>query len=123
MCELKSGTMYIPEVKYGPPGVICGRGGPSFSRSCASWYVHGRNERVAESVGHNLMIWGVHPSLFRLNIHLFSTLQSLSFEMPVDLVPRVTAQSSPGRLSSFGFSGTIAHGGFVCAVSAMSPFM
>jgi len=36
---------------------------------------------------------------------------SKPFQMPVDVAPRTTA-SSGSRLSSFGFSGTIAHGAF-----------
>ena len=40
--------------------------------------------------------------------------------MPVDVVPRTTA-SSGSRLSSFGFSGTIAHGAFEARQPADSP--
>ena len=47
----------------------------------------------------------------RLNAHLSSIVSSKPFQMPVDVVPRTTA-SSGSRLSSFGFSGTIAHGAF-----------
>ena len=40
--------------------------------------------------------------------------------MPVDVVPRTMA-SSGSRLSSFGFSGTIAHGAFEARKPATSP--
>ena len=39
--------------------------------------------------------------------------------MPVDVIPRTTA-SSGSRLSSFGFSGTIAHGAFESLGSAQA---
>ena len=47
----------------------------------------------------------------RLNAHLSSIVSSKPFQMPVDVVSRTTASNS-SRLSSFGFSGTIAHGAF-----------
>ena len=50
--------------------------------------------------------------LHRLNAHLSSIVASKPFQMPVDVTPRTTA-SSGARLSSFGFSGTIAHGAFI----------
>ena len=50
-------------------------------------------------------------SLCRLNAHLSSIVSSKPFQMPVDVAPRTTV-SSGSRLSSFGFSGTIAHGAF-----------
>jgi hypothetical protein len=46
-----------------------------------------------------------------LNAHLSSIVSSEPFQMPVEVIPRTTA-SSGSRLSSFGFSGTIAHGAF-----------
>jgi hypothetical protein len=49
--------------------------------------------------------------LRRLNAHLSSIVSSKPFQMPVEVIPRTTA-SSGSRLSSFGFSGTIAHGAF-----------
>ena len=59
----------------------------------------------------------------RLNTHLSSLIvSSRCFYMPVELVARAKCvsddsfeSSSLGRLSSFGFSGTIAHGAFVPA--------
>ena len=56
----------------------------------------------------------------RLNAHLSSIVSSKPFQMPVDVVPRTTA-SSGSRLSSFGFSGTIAHGAFEARKPATSP--
>ena len=47
----------------------------------------------------------------RLNAHLSSIVSSKPFQMPVDVIPRTTALGV-SRLSSFGFSGTIAHGAF-----------
>ena len=55
----------------------------------------------------------------RLNAHLSSIVSSKPFQMPVEVVPRTLA-SSGSRLSSFGFSGTIAHGAF-SAQSLVSP--
>jgi len=48
----------------------------------------------------------------RLNAHLSSLVSSRSFRMPVEALPRTTHGSLESRLSSFGFSGTIAHGAF-----------
>ena len=50
--------------------------------------------------------------IFRLNVHLSSIVASKPFYLPVDLLPRATSTSQMSRLSSFGFSGTIAHGAF-----------
>ena len=47
----------------------------------------------------------------RLNAHLSSIVSSKPFQMPVEVTLRTTAASG-SRLSSFGFSGTIAHGAF-----------
>ena len=69
-----------------------------------------------------------NSTLRRLNAHVVSLLRSyqgaVAFQMPVAVVGRVSsgfvesheALSVPlsGRLSSFGFSGTIAHGLFCC---------
>jgi hypothetical protein len=49
--------------------------------------------------------------LRRLNAHLSSIVSSKPFQMPVDVAPRTIAFSG-SRLSSFGYSGTIAHGAF-----------
>ena len=58
--------------------------------------------------------------LRRLNAHLSSIVSSKPFQMPVDVVAR-TRTSSGSRLSSFGFSGTIAHGAFEARKTATSP--
>jgi 3-oxoacyl-(acyl-carrier-protein) synthase len=55
-----------------------------------------------------------------LNAHLSSIVSSKPFQMPVEVIPRTTA-SSGSRLSSFGFSGTIAHGAFEVRKPATSP--
>ena len=47
-------------------------------------------------------------------------MSSKPFQMPVDVAPRTTAFSG-SRLSSFGFSGTIAHGAFEARKTATSP--
>jgi len=51
--------------------------------------------------------------IFRLNVHLSSIVASKPFQMPVEVVSRVSnsvEDAGVSRLSSFGFSGTIAHG-------------
>ena len=48
----------------------------------------------------------------RLNAHLASIALSGSFRMPDEVLPRGGDASAWTRLSSFGFSGTIAHGAF-----------
>ena len=45
----------------------------------------------------------------RLNAHLASIVSSGSFRMPNEVLPRCGDASGAARLSSFGFSGTIAH--------------
>jgi hypothetical protein len=56
----------------------------------------------------------------RLNAHLSSIVSSKPFQMPVEVVPRTTVLSG-SRLSSFGFSGTIAHGAFEARKTATTP--
>ena len=58
--------------------------------------------------------------LRRLNAHLSSIVSSKPFQMPVDVIVRTTA-SSGSHLSSFGFSGTIAHGAFEARKPVTSP--
>ena len=62
------------------------------------------------------------PIIFsrRLNAHLSSIVSSKPFQMPVDVVPRTTS-SCGTRLSSFGFSGTIAHGAFEARKPVTNP--
>ena len=50
-------------------------------------------------------------------MHLSSIVASKPFQMPVEVLPRFTYLEQTSRLSSFGFSGTIAHGAF----AAKSP--
>jgi hypothetical protein len=57
--------------------------------------------------------------LCRLNAHLSSIVSSKPFQMPVEVVSRTTS-SSGSRLSSFGFSGTIAHGAFEARKTVVS---
>ena len=47
--------------------------------------------------------------MHRLNAHLASIVSSGSFQMPVEVTSRGIVESAPSRLSSFGYSGTIAH--------------
>ena len=54
----------------------------------------------------------------RLNAHLSSLVSSGSFQMPVEVLPRATrGDGVESRLSSFGFSGTIAHAAFVSSAT------
>ena len=41
--------------------------------------------------------------------------------MPVEVLPRAARGGGESRLSSFGFSGTIAHGAFGAAVKSGMP--
>jgi len=103
--------VHVPEVERGPSGAG-GRGrGPGVAGGGAA-DGFGRCRQCA-------VAW-VRPLRFtyifilfsrRLNAHLSSIVSSKPFQMPVDVVPRTTAFSG-SRLSSFGFSGTIAHGAF-----------
>ena len=55
------------------------------------------------------------PLILRLNVHLSSIVSSKPFQMPVEVLPRTgenNLDDRSSRLSSFGFSGTIAHGAF-----------
>lgn len=56
----------------------------------------------------------------RLNVHLSSIVASKPFQMPVEMLPRATYTQRTSRLSSFGYSGTIAHGAFAAKSSAAS---
>ena len=58
--------------------------------------------------------------LRRLNAHLSSIVSSKPVQMPVDVVPRTTVFNG-SRLSSFGFSGTIAHGAFEARKTVTTP--
>ena len=68
---------------------------------------------------HNLLM------CFRLNAHLSSIASASPFRMPVEAAARVESRDesslSTSRLSSFGFSGTIAHGAFAGLAGAHLP--
>ena len=112
--------MHVAEVERGPPGAG-GRGcGPS---------VAGGGPAAGISRGCQRAVARVRPLGFanivilflrRLNAHLSSIVSSKPFQMPVEVISRTTA-SSDSRLSSFGFSGTIAHGAFEARKPFMSP--
>ena len=103
--------MHVAEVERGPlgaggrgrgPGVACCGTSHSFGCCC---------ECAAARVRPLRFTYIVILFLRRLNAHLSSIVSSKPFQMPVDVVSRTSA-SSGSRLSSFGFSGTIAHGSF-----------
>ena len=103
--------MHVPEVERGPlgaggrgrgSGVAGGGAADGFGRRC---------ECAAARVRPLGFTYIVILFVRRLNAHLSSIVLSKPFQMPVDVVPRTTAFSG-SRLSSFGFSGTIAHGVF-----------
>ena len=56
----------------------------------------------------------------RLNAHLASIASSGSFRMPGEVLPRCGDATAAARLSSFGFSGTIAHALFASSTGARS---
>ena len=106
-----SNPVHVAEVERGPlraggsgrgPGVAGGRTSDGFCCCCECAVARVRPLRFT-----CIVILFVR----RLNAHLSSIVSSKPFQMPVDVVPRTTAASG-SRLSSFGFSGTIAHGAF-----------
>ena len=103
--------VHVPEVERGPlgscsggrgPGVAGGGAADGFGRCCECAVARVRPLRFT-----NIVILISR----RLNAHLSSIVSSKPFQMPVDVAPRTTAVSG-SRLSSFGFSGTIAHAAF-----------
>ena len=120
----------FPEVKHGPPGG--GRGGRGSRRASGGSTLgsSGRRQRAAARVNRSssLICGGLRGAskrrnvvARRLNAHLSSIVSSRrsSFRMPVEVVARAGRSDVMGgldqgtsRLSSFGFSGTIAHGAF-----------
>ena len=111
--------MHVAEVERGPLGAGgCGCGPGVAGGGTADGFSH-RCQRAAARV--RLLCFTHIVTLFsrRLNAHLSSIVSSKPFQMPVDVAPRTT--SSGSRLSSFGFSGTIAHGAFEARRSATSP--
>ena len=133
----------FPEVKHGPPGG--GRGGRGSRRASGGSTLgsSGRRQRAAARVNRSssLICGGLRGAskrrnvvARRLNAHLSSIVSSRrsSFRMPVEVVARAGRSDVMGgleqgtsRLSSFGFSGTIAHGAFASSHShaaCRSPF-
>ena len=112
--------MHVPEVERGPlgaggrgrgPGLAGGGAADGFGRCCQCPAARVRPLRFT-----NIVI------LFsrRLNAHLSSIVSSKPFQMPVEVASRNTSFSG-SRLSSFGFSGTIAHGAFEARKPVTSP--
>ena len=109
----RSDPVHFPEVEHGPfggsgsgrgPGVACGGAANGFGCWCECSTARVRLLRC--------IYMSSITFLCRLNAHLSSIVSSKPFQMPVDVVPCTTALAG-SRLSSFGFSGTIAHGAFV----------
>ena len=108
----RANPVHVAEVERGPlgaggrscgPGVADGRATDCFGRCCQC-----STARVRPLCFTNIVILFL---LRRLNAHLSSIVSSKPFQMPVEVTSRTTA-SSGSRLSSFGFSGTIAHAAF-----------
>ena len=115
-----SDPMHVVEVERGPLGAGCRGRGPSVASG-----------RAADGFGRCCQCTIARVCLFsfayvvilfsrRLNAHLSSIVSSKPFQTPVEVVLRTTA-SSGSRLSSFGFSGTIAHGAFEARKPVTSP--
>ena len=103
--------MHVPEVERGPLGAG-GRGrGPGVAGGGATDGFYCCYQCSATRVRPLHFAYIVILFLRRLNAHLSSIVSSKPFQMPVDVIPSTTALSG-SRLSSFGFSGTIAHGAF-----------
>ena len=105
--------VYVSQVKPGPSGgssscswaLVADRGvsvGGSYRYQCAATRVRYYLRLIRIPI----------CSLHRLNVHLSSIVSSKPFQMPVEVLPRATYTHRMSRLSSFGFSGTIAHGAF-----------
>ena len=112
--------VHVPEVERGPPGaggrgrgpgVAGGRAADGFCYWCECAVARVRSLRFT----HIVILLSR-----RLNAHLSSIVSSKPFQMPVEVVSRTTA-SSGSRLSSFGFSGTIAHGAFEGRKTVTTP--
>ena len=103
--------MHVPEVERGSSGAGSCGGWPGFA-CCGSTVGFGCCRQCAVARVRPLRFTNIVILISRrLNAHLSSIVSSKPFQMPVDVVPRTTA-SGGTRLSSFGFSGTIAHGAF-----------
>jgi acyl carrier protein len=112
--------VHVAEVERGPlgagrrgrgPGVAGSRAADGLGRCC---------QCATAGVRHPLRFISIVIVFSRrLNAHLSSIVSSKPFQMPVDVIPRTTVLSG-SRLSSFGFSGTIAHGAFSAQSSQRS---
>ena len=112
--------MHVPEVEHGSSGAGSCGGWPGFA-CCGSTVGFGCCRQCAVARVRPLRFTNIVILISRrLNAHLSSIVSSKPFQMPVDVVPRTTA-SSGSRLSSFGFSGTIAHGAFEARKPVTSP--
>ena len=105
----------VAQVEPGPPrGGRRGRG-PGVAGRGASAGGRRRRQRAAAPVDSRVLKSEARETRCiarRLNAHLASIASSGSFRMPGEVLPRCGAATAEARLSSFGFSGTIAHGAF-----------
>jgi len=110
----RSNIVHVTEVERGPlgggrrgcgPGVAYCWAADGFGRCC---------QRATARVCLLCFMSSIKLFLRRLNAHLSSIVSSKPFQMPVDVISRAatSVDNSSSRLSSFGFSGTIAHGAF-----------
>ena len=107
----RSNAVHVAEVERGPLGAGRRGRGPGVA---GGWAADGFGRCCECSIARVRLLCFTHMVILflrRLNAHLSSIVSSKPFQMPVDVVPRTTA-SGGSRLSSFGFSGTIAHGAF-----------
>ena len=122
-------TVRFDEVKYGPFGGCCCNCGAGYHDNLVSPYgccYQRPASPVSFYFGRGLL--NITSVKHRLNAHAASIISSMSpgFHVPAELVARAkysilcdgAVSLSPHRLSSFGFSGTIAHGAFVSPVRA-----
>ena len=107
----RDASVHIPEVERGSSGAGSCSGWPGFA-CCGSTVGFGCCRQCAVARVRPLRFTYVVISFSRrLNAHLSSIVSSKPFQMPAEVVSRTTSFSG-SRLSSFGFSGTIAHGAF-----------
>lgn len=109
--EFQVSTMFFIEVKYGSPGSICSCCRVCFPCACPPAHVCNRSKCPVAAVGPP---GDEHAckKCCRLNVHLSPVAKERQFQMPANMTARPSSTSTLGRLSSFGFSGTIAHAAF-----------
>ena len=112
--------MHVPEVERGPLGGGSRGCGPGIAGGGAADGFYYCCECAVARVCLFSFAYIVILLSRRLNAHLSSIVSSKPFQMPVEVDPRTTALSA-SRLSSFGFSGTIAHGAFEARKPVTSP--